>query len=69
MSMARLWRDQGKRGKARDLLAPAYGWFTEGGQDLAQRTGVMNFRAAVRFWQISHHGGAVRERLLISRGA
>jgi class 3 adenylate cyclase len=30
MSMARLWRDQGKRGEARDLLAPAYGWFTEG---------------------------------------
>jgi class 3 adenylate cyclase/tetratricopeptide (TPR) repeat protein len=30
MSLARLWRDQGKRGKARDLLAPVYGWFTEG---------------------------------------
>ena len=30
MSMARLWRDQGKRTQARDLLAPVYGWFTEG---------------------------------------
>jgi predicted ATPase len=30
MSMARFWRDQGKRGEARDLLAPIYGWFTEG---------------------------------------
>jgi predicted ATPase len=30
MSMARLWRDQGKRKEARDLLAPVYGWFTEG---------------------------------------
>jgi predicted ATPase len=30
MSMARLWRDQGKRTEARDLLAPIYGWFTEG---------------------------------------
>ena len=30
MSMARLWRDQGKRLEARDLLAPVYGWFTEG---------------------------------------
>jgi class 3 adenylate cyclase/predicted ATPase len=30
MSMARLWRDQGKRPQARDLLAPIYGWFTEG---------------------------------------
>ena len=30
MSMARLWRDQGKRDEAQDLLAPVYGWFTEG---------------------------------------
>ena len=30
MSMARLWRDQGKRTEARELLAPVYGWFTEG---------------------------------------
>jgi class 3 adenylate cyclase/predicted ATPase len=30
MSMARLWRDQGKRDEARDLLAPVYGWFIEG---------------------------------------
>jgi predicted ATPase len=30
MSLARLWRDQGKRTEARDLLAPVYGWFTEG---------------------------------------
>jgi predicted ATPase len=28
--MARLWCDQGKRGEARELLAPVYGWFTEG---------------------------------------
>ena len=30
MSLARLWRDQGKRVEARDLLASVYGWFTEG---------------------------------------
>jgi len=30
MRMARLWRDQGKRQCAHDLLAPIYGWFTEG---------------------------------------
>jgi predicted ATPase len=30
ISMARLYRDQGKRDAARDLLAPVYGWFTEG---------------------------------------
>jgi predicted ATPase len=30
MSMARLWCDQDKRDEARELLAPVYGWFTEG---------------------------------------
>ena len=29
-SLARLWRDQGRRSAAHDLLAPVYGWFTEG---------------------------------------
>jgi predicted ATPase len=29
-SLARLWRDQGKPHQARELLAPVYGWFTEG---------------------------------------
>jgi hypothetical protein len=54
MSMARLWRDQGKRDEARDLLAPVYGWFTEGfetldlkGQDLARRVGVVKAVAVV----------------------
>ena len=28
--LARLWRDQGKVQQARELLAPVYGWFTEG---------------------------------------
>jgi predicted ATPase len=30
MSLARLWQRQGKSQAARDLLAPLYGWFTEG---------------------------------------
>jgi predicted ATPase len=30
MSMARLWRDQGKPQQTREPLAPVYGWFTEG---------------------------------------
>ena len=30
MSLARLWRDQNKTQQARELLAPVYGWFTEG---------------------------------------
>jgi hypothetical protein len=30
MSMGRLWQRQGKRAEAHELLAPIYGWFTEG---------------------------------------
>jgi predicted ATPase len=30
ISLARLWRDQGRQAEARDLLGPIYGWFTEG---------------------------------------
>ena len=30
MSLARLWQQRGKRAEARELLAPVYGWFTEG---------------------------------------
>jgi predicted ATPase len=30
MSLARVWQQQGRRAEARDLLAPIYGWFSEG---------------------------------------
>ena len=30
MSLSRLWQQQGKRTEAHELLAPIYGWFTEG---------------------------------------
>jgi predicted ATPase len=30
MSLSRLWQQQGKREEAVELLAPIYGWFTEG---------------------------------------
>jgi predicted ATPase len=30
MSLARLWQQQGKQAEAYELLAPIYGWFTEG---------------------------------------
>ena len=30
MSLSRLWQQQGKHAEARELLAPIYGWFTEG---------------------------------------
>jgi predicted ATPase len=48
MSMARLWRDQGKRQQARDLLAPVYGWFTEGFDtlDLKQAKALLDELAA-----------------------
>ena len=44
MSMARFWRDQGKRDEARDLLAPVYGWFTEGFDtlDLKEAKGLLD---------------------------
>ena len=30
MSLSRLWQQQGKRDEGHELLAPVYGWFTEG---------------------------------------
>jgi predicted ATPase len=39
MSMARLWCDQGKRDKARELLAPVYGRFSEGFDTLDLKRG------------------------------
>ena len=30
MDLARLWGEEGRREEARELLAPVYGWFTEG---------------------------------------
>ena len=30
VSLSRLWQQQGKQAEARELLAPVYGWFTEG---------------------------------------
>jgi predicted ATPase len=42
-SLARIWADQGERRKAHDLLAPIYGWFTEGFQtaDLKDARGLL----------------------------
>jgi predicted ATPase len=43
-SLARLWRDQGRRAQAHDLLAPVYGWFTEGFDtpDLKEAKGLLD---------------------------
>ena len=48
ISMARLWREQGKRDEARELLAPVYGWFTEGFDtlDLKQAKALLDELAA-----------------------
>ena len=44
MSMARLWRDQGRRAQARDLLAPVHGFFTQGFDtlDIKQAKALLN---------------------------
>jgi predicted ATPase len=44
MSLARLWRDQGKVQQAGELLAPVYGWFTEGFEtrDLKEAKALLN---------------------------
>jgi len=43
-SLVRLWRDQRKRADARGLLAPVYGWFTEGfdTQDLKETKALLD---------------------------
>jgi len=44
MSLARLWRDQGKRNEARDLMTAVHGWFSEGFEtlDLRQANDLLN---------------------------
>jgi predicted ATPase len=44
VSLARLRRDQGRRAEAHDLLAPVYGWFTEGfdTQDLREAKALLD---------------------------
>ena len=44
MSMARLWRDQGRQEEARNLLGAVYGWFSEwfATQDLREANVLLN---------------------------
>jgi predicted ATPase len=46
--VARLWAERGARGRAADLLAPVYGWFTEGfdTRDLKEAKALLNALAA-----------------------
>jgi hypothetical protein len=50
MSLSRLWQRQGQCDKARRLLAPIYGWFTEGFD-------TPNCGRLRRYWRNSHHPG------------
>jgi predicted ATPase len=63
MSLSRLWQRQGKHAEARELLAPVYGWFTEGvdhgrpagGQGAAGGIGITRRqRTRPRFTEIQH---------------
>ena len=47
-SLAQLWFDQGRSGQAREILAPAYGWFTEGleGPDLKKARALLDALSA-----------------------
>jgi len=59
MSMARLWRDQGKRKEARELLAPVYNWFTEGFDTLDLKEAKVLLQDPTAFWCLT----ALRETL------
>jgi predicted ATPase len=49
-SLARLWRDEGRRDEARSLLAPVYEWFTEGldTPDLQEAKALLDQRSKLR---------------------
>jgi predicted ATPase len=57
MSMARLWAEQEKRDRARELLAPVYGWFTEGFDtlDLKQAKALLDELTLIREIQAKTH--------------
>jgi predicted ATPase len=57
MSMARLWRDQGKPQQAREPLAPVNDWFTEGFDmlDLREAKALLNSLQG-RAWRVGRDG-------------
>ena len=68
-SLARLWQSQGKRQDAYELLAPVYGWFTEGfdtkdlldAKALLAGTGIVKNR---NFWNVCSWTRLVRQVIL-----
>jgi hypothetical protein len=64
MSLARLWQQQGKQAEARALLAPVYGWFTEGFDtaDMQEARALLDTLASCytyRTIRTIHHGPAM----------
>ena len=70
MSLARLWRDQGKAQQARELLAPVYGWFTEGfdTRDLKEAKALLERELAGRTRTVSASRLLLRARDAIKLG-
>src|SRR5262245_55402453 len=65
MSLSRLWQRQGKRAEAYELLAPVYGWFTEGFDtaDLQEAKALLETLGASEVWPaLDDVGGAPRHR-------
>ncbi len=67
MSLSRLWQPQGKQAAARDLLAPIYGWFTEGFDtaDLQEAKALLE-ELARQIWREQHVVDTHRPRMLSS---
>jgi predicted ATPase len=63
MSLARLWRDQGKVQQARELLAPVYGWFTEGFDTRDLKEGAIGSTVSLKT-ALFRHQGLGRGRLI-----
>ena len=60
-SLAQLWFDQGRSGRAREILAPAYGWFTEGleGPDLKKARTLLEASSSGDIRPIAPQAGGV----------
>jgi predicted ATPase len=65
MSLSRLWQDQGQRAEAYELLAPIYGWFTEGFDtaDLQEAKALLETLGDSEVWPaVDAVGGTPRHR-------
>ena len=58
MSLSRLWQRQGKRAEAHELLAPIYGWFTEGFDTADLQEAKALLEELARITRRAHHAAA-----------